>query len=366
MFHKIHRSPFVHQSIPSCHAPKAERTIVFYAEHQDYYPYFEGLIKELLGEHEQTLSYITSDPDDPILQNRELGIRTFYLNKLLPFFMAFVNCRVFVLTMTDLNQFHLKRSINPVHYVYVFHSLVSTHMIYRHGAFDYYDSILCCGLHQVEEIRRHEELYGLKPKNLVEAGYYRLERLSKAHLGYSKKSDGLSVLVAPTWGSSNLLEICGEELLRILMDGGYKITLRLHPETVKRHKYSVRDNIPLEVSVSNMDSLVNADILITDWSGIGMKYAFGTERPVIFIDTPRKVNNPKYEELGIEPVESLLRDKIGVVVSPEKLDTIPEVISALMLNRLTYKKDIIEVRKKYVYAFGHSAEIGAQYIKEMV
>ncbi len=346
--------------------PKTQKAIVFYAEHQDYYPYFEGLIKELLGEHEQTLCYITSDPDDPILQNRELGIRTFYLNKLLPFFMAFVNCRVFVLTMTDLNQFHLKRSINPVHYVYVFHSLVSTHMIYRHGAFDYYDSILCCGLHQVEEIRRHEELYGLKAKNLVETGYYRLERLHKAYSGHNKESKGLSVLVAPTWGSSNLLEICGEELLRILMDGGYKITLRLHPETVKKHKYSVRDNIPLEVSVSNMDSLVNADILITDWSGIGMKYAFGTERPVIFIDTPRKVNNPKYEELGIEPVESFLRDKIGVIVSPERLDTIPEVIYDLISNGLAYKKDIVELRRKYVYAFGHSAEIGAQYIKEMV
>jgi len=346
--------------------PKTQKAIVFYAEHQDYYPYFEGLIRELLGGHSQTLSYITSDQDDPILQSRELGIRTFYLNKLLPFFMAFVNCKVFVMTLTDLNQFHLRRSVNSVHYIYVFHSLVSTHMIYRFGAFDYYDSIFCVGPHQVEEIRRHEELYGFKPKNLVETGYYRLERLHKAYSGHDKESDGLSVLVAPTWGASNLLEICGEELLRILLDEGYKIILRLHPETVKRHKYSVRDNISLETSVSNMDSLVNADILITDWSGIGMKYAFGTERPVIFIDTPRKVNNPRYEELGIEPVESCLRDKIGVIVSPERLDTIPEVISNLILNRSAYRKGIIELRRKHVYAFGHSAEIGARYIRGVV
>ena len=87
---------------------------------------------------------------------------------------------------------------------------------------------------------------------------------------------------------------------------------------------------------------------------------------VIFIDTPPKVNNPKYKELGIEPVESYLRDKIGIVVSPEKLDTVPEVISNLMLNGSAYKKDIVELRKKYVYAFGHSAEIGAQYIKGLI
>ena len=346
--------------------PKAQKVIVFYAEHQDYYPYFEGLIRELLDGHSQTLCYITSDPDDPILQSPELGIRTFYLNKLLPFFMAFVNCRVFVLTLTDLNQFHLRRSINPVHYVYVFHSLVSTHMIYRFGAFDYYDSILCVGPHQIKEIRKQEELYSLKPKSLVETGYYRLERLHKAYSEYNKGSDEISVLVAPTWGASNLMEICGEELFRILLDGDYKITLRLHPETVKRHRYLIRDNILLETSVGNMDSLINADILITDWSGIGMKYAFGTERPVIFIDTPRKVNNPKYEELGIEPVESFLRDKIGVIVSPESLDTIPEVIYDLILNRSAYRKGIIELRRKHVYAFGHSAEIGARYIRGVV
>lgn len=345
---------------------REDKEIVFYAEHKDYFPYLEGLVEELVNKHGQSLCYVTSDPNDPVLRNPGQKIRAYYLNRLLPIFMAFVNCKVFVMTLTDLNRFHLRRSVNAAHYIYVFHSLVSTHKIYRFGAFDYYDSIFCVGPHQVEEIRRHEELYGLKPKNLVEAGYYRLERLHRAYSGYSKEGGEVSVLVAPTWGPSSLLEICGEELLRILLDGGYKITLRLHPETVKRHEYLVRDNIPLEVSIGSMDSLVKADILITDWSGIGMKYAFGTERPVIFIDTPPKVNNPRHGELGIEPAESFLRDKIGVVVPPGELDTIPRVIDDLMLNGLGYKEDIVELRGKYVYAFGHSAEIGAQYIKELV
>jgi len=86
---------------------KVEKTIVFYSEHEGYYPYFEGLIKKLI-EHGQTLCYITSDPNDPILQNPESRIKTFYLNRLLPYFMTIVNCKVFVMTLTDLNQFHLK------------------------------------------------------------------------------------------------------------------------------------------------------------------------------------------------------------------------------------------------------------------
>jgi len=41
--------------------PKSDKAIVIYSEHEGYYPYFEGLIKKLTGEHEKTLCYITSD-----------------------------------------------------------------------------------------------------------------------------------------------------------------------------------------------------------------------------------------------------------------------------------------------------------------
>ena len=184
--------------------PKAEKAIIFYTEHEGYYPYFEGLIKKLIGEYKRTLCYVTSDPDDPILQRSESRIKTFYLNKLLPFFMAFVNCRVFVMTLTGLNQFHLKRSLHPVHYVYVFHSLVSTHMVYRYGAFDHYDSILCVGPHQVKEIRRHEELNQLPKKKLVEAGYYRLERIYKAYQKHFPEKSSSATKV------SSLLHLLGE------------------------------------------------------------------------------------------------------------------------------------------------------------
>ena len=218
--------------------PKTKKVIVFYAEHEGYYPNFEGLIEKLISGYEQVLCYVTSSPNDPILQTSEQRIKAFYLNKLLPFFMAFVNCKVFVMTLTDLNRFHLKRSINPVHYVYVFHALVSTHMVYQYGAFDHYDSILCVGPHQVKEIRRHEELNKLPSKKLIEAGYYRLERIYETYRKYfSEKSSSTSkgtLLIAPSWGVANILESCGEHLVDILLEVGYEVIVRPHPETVRR------------------------------------------------------------------------------------------------------------------------------------
>lgn len=355
--------------------PESEKAIVFYAEHGGYYPSFEGLIEKLLAEHNGTVCYVTSEPGDPILRESEPGIRSFYLKRLLPFFMALVNCRVFVMTLTDLNRYHLKRSVNPVHYVYVFHALVSTHMIYRYGAFDHYDSILCCGPHHVQEIRRHEELNQLPQKSLIEAGYFRLERIHQEYQRcFSEKppSDASeTVLIAPSWGVANILESCGERLVGFLLGAGYNVIVRPHPETTRRSpdliaslcaKFDTYPGFTLETSIAGDDSLLRADVLISDYSGIALEYAFGTERPVLFLGVPAKVNNPRFDELGIEPLELHLRSEIGVVLSPEELESVPQVISDLIVNKGTYRKRIAQLRKQHVYASGRSSEIGAQHI----
>ena len=49
-----------------------------------------------------------------------------------------------------------------------------------------------------------------------------------------------------------------------------------------------------------------------------MEYAYGFEKPVLFIDLPRKINNPAYSQLGIEPMELSVRNEIGKVVHSEK------------------------------------------------
>ena len=356
-----------------------DRAIVFYAEHSGYYPYFEGLIKKLTNEYNRTLCYITSDWHDPILSNSDPRIKTFYLNRLLPFFMAFVGCKVFIMTLTDLNKFHLKRSVNPVHYLYVFHALVSTHMVYRYGAFDHYDCILCAGPHHVEEIRQHEKLNNLPPKTLVEAGYYRLERIYQDYQEHvrqkSSQPDREIILIAPSWGVANVLESCGEELVGLLLREGYQVIVRPHPETVKRSpgliaqltaKFGKSPNFTLEKSIASHDSLLRADVLICDCSGVALEYALGTERPVLFLDVPVKINNEKYRDLNIEPLELATRTKIGVIVKPEELATVPTVISQLTSAAPQYRNAMAKLREQHVFHFGKSAEIGANYVQQLI
>ena len=357
---------------------KADKAIVFYSERKGHYPFFEGIINELLHKHHQSISYVTSDPNDPILNTTEEKIKSFYIHKLLPIFFSLVRCRVFVMTLTDLNQFHLKRSIHPVHYVYMFHSLVSTHMGFRAGSFDHYDSILCPGPQQLKEIRKYEKIHNLPKKWLVKGGYYRLELLYDSYKKYRKKLRNDikgTILIAPSWGDKNILESCGKQLVKILLDANYHVIVRPHSETIKRCpeiikelKKLYQDNIrfSLDTLGHKDNSLFKADVLITDYSGIAISYAFGTEKPVMFIDVPKKIKNPEYKELSIEPIELSLRSKIGVVLPPNHPEKIPATITSLIKNTKLYKDRNAQLRRKYIYAFGSSSQVGAQHILDIL
>lgn len=354
------------------------RNIVFYSEDITYYAYFEGLIDHLTKVKDQKVSYITSNNKDPLFETSNKNLKVFYINKLLSLFIRLCKAKVLIMTMPDLGTFHIKRSYYPVHHVYIFHSLVSTHMAYLEGAFDHYDTILCVGTHQVNEIRQRERLKQLKAKTLIEAGYYRLERIHQAYQEYSKankKEDTKKIiLIAPSWGKDNIIESIGEKLVETLLQSKYRVIVRPHPETMLRTpeivdrleaKFCKHPAFVLERSVATDHSLLSADLLICDLSGVALEYAFGTEKPVLFIDSPIKIRNLNYEELDITPLELAVREKIGTILTKENLNNLPTVISDLIDNREAYKQQIAELRNKYVFHFGHSSEIGARYIMEL-
>ncbi len=369
--------------------PESAKKIVFYSEQASYWAYLEGVVNAIQKESESEFCYVTSDAEDPILTRRDPQIHAFYLKTLLPYFMLLVKCRVFVMTLTELNQHHLRRSIHPVHYVYLFHSLISTHMAYRRGAFDHYDSILCCGPYQVDEIRRQEALDDLPKKELIEGGYYRLERIYAASQEHSSISAAVTdetqvrstsggekrrVLVAPSWAANNVLEEHGILLAETLVGAGYEVIMRPHPETLKRDPKRVEefaahfegdDRVTLERSVASDDSLLSADALITDWSGIAQEYAFGTERPVLYLDVPRKIHNDRYAEIEIEPFEVMIRSQVGLVFSPNEIAEIDQAINELIGDREKYRAQIRTLRDANLFCFGKSGEVGARHILEV-
>ncbi len=109
-------------------------------------------------------------------------------------------------------------------YVYVFHSMASTHMIYEPDGFDHYDTVCCVGPYMVEEIRRREELEGLPAKELVEHGYGRLDTILATPVPPRvPDAEHPTVLVAPSWGPTCIVETVGVDLVRALLDDGCRV-----------------------------------------------------------------------------------------------------------------------------------------------
>ena len=360
----------------------AARAIVFYSEDAASWAHLGPIVDDLIDNLDRRVCYVTSDANDPIIKRDHPNLTTFCLGNgmVRTIFFSGLQARVLVMTMPDLETFQIKRSTaHSVHYVYVFHSVVSTHMIYRTGAFDHFETILCSGPHHVKEVRATEEVYGLKAKELVEHGYGRLDLILAAASGRDRipppsSTEQLRVLVAPSWGLEGLIEQSGVELVRVLLGAGFHVTVRPHPVTGKKWPHSLHRltenfggdrSFVLEEDVASQDSLHASHAMISDWSGAALEYAFGLERPVVFVDVPRKVNNPEYEKVPCVPLEVSIRDQVGEIVAPSELEDVPAAIQRLCAEPDAYRERIQRLRSEAVYNIGRSGAVGAQAISEL-
>ena len=358
---------------------ESQRSIIFYAENEASINHFNSLIHELTENMNLNICYVTSVKDDPIHKNLNSKIKSFYIGDGTVRTKFFLNlkAKILIMDMPDLETYHIKRSkIHPVHYIYIFHSIFSIHSYLRKGAVDNYDTIFCVGPHHKNEIQETEKIYNLKPKNLISFGFPRLDNLLNEKQNYPKNFnvDHNLILLTPSYGKNNLLETCGFELIKILLESNFKVLLRPHFKILKDSKkliskildeFGNNPNFSLENGVIPSKLFHSSICMISDWSGISFEYAFTFERPVIFIDVPKKILNPNFNDISLEPIEISYRDKLGFVVSPNELKLIPDLIYKSKNNRLSTIESIQEIRSKTIFNLGKSAIIGAKYIQKL-
>ena len=354
--------------------PKSYKKVVFYSESFQDWHHLKPLLNALLDD-DIAVTYVTSDDKDPGLLKLSKKYRSIYIGKgfFRILFFQFLRAKLLILTMMDLNNFELKRSMHPVHYVYIFHSLTSTHMVDTEKSFDHYDTIFCAGPHQKKEIELREKNKDLKAKNLVPYGYPRIEKLIQ--LSSKPKNEKKVILLAPTWGEQSIINLMGMEICSIIINQGYSLILRPHHETIKRspqlineieNKYSHLETFRLVREMGDSESLLQSDLLICDWSGTAIEYAFGLEKPIIFIDIPPRVRNPNWREIQSEPLEMSIREKVGRVICPSKLDELPSSISQLLNEDQVSSSLIKSLREEFIYNLSDSEIIGREEIKKLL
>jgi len=61
-----------------------------------------------------------------------------------------------------------------------------------------------------------------------------------------------------------------------------------------------------------------------------------------------------------------MREQLGVIVAPDELKTVVDVVNRLIGEQDAYREKIKDLRSKNVFNFGHSGEIGARHITELL
>lgn len=352
--------------------------LVFYSENNGFYKYFKGIIEVLLRKTKLTIHYITSDPDDRIFEMARDNQRIvpYYIgeNKLISLMMK-MDADVVCMTMPDLDNYHIKRSYvrRDIEYIHIPHAMDSYNMTTRKGSSDHFDTFFCAGPHQKAEMEESERVFGTQKKNNIAIGYPLLDEMIDQYKP-GKQAEKQKVIVAPSWQPDNIIDSCLVPLLDELSKAQFDVIVRPHPQHVRHkgewlkemaEKYA-DSGIVFQLDFSSHDSVMTADALITDWSGIAFEYSFSTLHPTVFINTPMKVMNPEYELISVPPVNITLREEIGHSVNTDMLDQVVPTINEMFADMENWKKRIRNIRSATIYNLGCSSEIAADYIVKVI
>ena len=341
-----------------------QNSVVLYNEGKQYIKIFDPILKEAEKRNFQLL-YLTSYEDDPALKNQWNSIKAEYIgegNKAISR-LNFISADVVLMTTPGLNVYQLKRSKSVKHYSHILHAPTSA-TSYRLFGTDYFDSLLLTGDFQKKDILYLEKVRDIKPKELVAVGCPYLDENLKKLSQYDRDENNFTVLVSPSWGINGILSKFGEKLLDPLVQTGWKIIIRPHPQSKKSEaelldklteRYKDNSNVEWDYQSDNMISMARSNIMISDFSGIIFDYVFLFDNPLLYVDTDFDMRPYDFDDVPDTPWEFTTLEKIGRKITKDDFSQIKEIITSTAQDE-TLKKNRDTVKDEAWFYQGHSAE----------
>ena len=147
-----------------------------------------------------------------------------------------------------------------------------------------------------------------------------------------------TVLYAPTWTRFSSLNAIGEDLLRRLIESGYRVLVKLHENSLDHASYVNSGGVDWLARlqpildrghghlITTSDAspwLVAADVLITDHSSIGFEYLL-LDRPLVRIHMPELVAGA---DIGAEYVELMASVSTTVADAAGALNAVDDCLA---------------------------------------
>ncbi len=350
---------------------------VIFSDSKRYWNVFQPICEQF-EKRQIPLEYLTASPDDPALEQKYEYVHCQFIGENNKAYakLNMLEAGILLSTTPGLDVYQWKRSQNVRWYVHTFHA-VDEGTGYRMFGMDYYDAVLLSGAFQEKYIRKLEQLRGLPGKELLVVGSTYMDAL-KEKLDHSpqekevgKETKRRTVLLAPSWGESSILTKYGAKILEALTATGYHIIVRPHPQSVISEKtilepltkaFPDSDALRWNYDNDNFEVLREADLMITDFSGIIFDYALVFGKPIIYADT--SFDSAPYDAAWIE--EPLWRFEVlkdlGVPLKEEDFPRMQEIIDNLLSTDWEGCDARERVRSQAWQFIGESAEKTADYM----
>ena len=343
--------------------------IVIYTDSKMYWNTFKPICDEF-ERRKINIKYLTQSKDDYIFNEKYEYVFSEFIgegNKGLTK-MNYLNADIVLSTTPSLNVYQWKRSKDVKWYIHIPH-MPNDITTYKMFGIDYFDAILTNGEFQNKLIRNLESLRHLKQKELKVVGLTYLDELNNKFKSRNRITNEITtVLLAPSWGKSSTLNKYGEKLIDKLIETGYKIIIRPHPQSFISEKEMIDNlmkkypNIEWNRDFDNFGVLNKSDILISDFSGVIFDFSLVFDKPIIYADT--SFNKSPYDAgwLNEEMWTFEILPKLGNELNENNINNIKELIDDTLTND-KYSKGREQARLEAWNNKGNAAKNIVDYIE---
>ena len=346
---------------------------VIFSEGKRYWSVFEPVCRELDRRGFDTV-FMTASPDDPALQNAYPHIHAQFIGEGNRAFarLNFLSATLLLSTTPGLDVYQWKRSKEVDCYVHMLHAPCEV-AFYKCFGVDYYDALLLSGEYQARDARNLEKLRGLPAKDIAFIGIPYLDEMQRRlERAPALPAHRRTVLLAPTWGASSILNRFGGKVIEDLLNTGYHIIVRPHPQSFTADKalmerlmrdYPESEQLEWNREADNFEVLRRSDVMVSDYSGVIFEFALVFDRPVICTDT--KLDLGPYDAWWLDTPfwTTSAVPRIGPTLTEAELPRIKAVIDSAIEDS-SYADSRREVRDETWMYRGEGAVRAADYLIE--
>lgn len=337
--------------------------IAIFADDKRYWTVFKPVCEEF-EKRGIDIVYMTASPDDPALNNEFSHIKAEFIGEGNRAFarLNFMKAKILIATTPGLDVYQWKRSKDVDYYIHMLHACDGV-LSYRMFGLDYYDAVLVSGQTHIDDLRKIEKLRGLPQKDACIVGIPFMDKMAERLSKYREengddkdcKDGNVTVLLAPSWGPSSILNKYGEEFIQNLIATGYHIIIRPHPQSFTSEK-SLMDSLMRKFPANemlewnrdndNFDVLNRSDLLISDFSSVTYDFTLVYDKPLIYADT--EFDRGPYDAwwLPEQPFWTFTAmERVGMKLSKDNFANIKDMIDEC-LTSTAYARGRDEVRSE--------------------